>query len=75
MGRNSEELTSHFKEMKKYVQCNIQGQKLDPRCDINNHIFVFRYQLYIFILVVYNAVHQFSNKLAFCCKIMNAAIL
>jgi hypothetical protein len=41
-----------------YVQCNIQGQKLDPRCEINKHIFVFTKQLYIFILVVYNNVHQ-----------------
>jgi hypothetical protein len=30
MGRYSEELVSHFKEMKTYVQCNIQGQKLAP---------------------------------------------
>jgi hypothetical protein len=48
MGRYSEELTSHFKEMKTYVQCNtsIQGQKLAPRCEIHKHIFVFTYQLY-----------------------------
>jgi hypothetical protein len=31
--------------MKTYVQSNIQGQKLDPRCEINKHIFVFTYQL------------------------------
>jgi hypothetical protein len=36
MGRYSEELASHFKEMKTYVQCNIQGQKLDPRCEIKD---------------------------------------
>ena len=64
MGRYSEELASHFKEMKTYVQCNIQGQKLDPRCEINKHIFVFTYQLYIFILVAYNNVQQFSNNRA-----------
>jgi hypothetical protein len=70
MGRYSDELASHFKEMKTYVQCNIpvQGQKLDPRCEINKHIFVFTYQLYIFILVVYNDVHQFSNIRAFVTK-------
>jgi hypothetical protein len=45
-----------------------QGQKLDPRCEINKHIFVFTYQLYIFILVVYNDVRQFSNNRAFVAK-------
>jgi hypothetical protein len=68
MGRYSEELASHFKEMKTYFQWNIQGQKLDPRCEINQHIFVFTYQLYIFILLVYNYVHQFSNNRAFVAK-------
>jgi hypothetical protein len=70
MGRYSEELASHFKEMKTYVHCNIQGQKLDPRCEINKHIFVFTYQLYIFILelVVYNDVHQSSNNRGFVAK-------
>jgi hypothetical protein len=67
MGRYSEELASYFKEMKTYVQCNIQGQKLNPLCEINKHIFVFTYQLYIFILVVYNE-HQFSNNRAFVAK-------
>jgi hypothetical protein len=38
MGRYSEELPSHFLEMKTYVQCNIQVQKLDPRYEINKHI-------------------------------------
>jgi hypothetical protein len=67
MGRYSEELASHFKEMKTYVQCNIQGQKLDQRCEINKYIFVFT-KLYIFILVAYNDVHQFSNNRAFVAK-------
>jgi hypothetical protein len=67
MGRYLEELASHFKEMKTYVQCNIQGQKLDPRCEINKHIFVFTNQLYKFILV-YNDVHQFSINCAFVAK-------
>jgi hypothetical protein len=35
---------------------------------INKHIFVFTYQLYIFILVVYDDVHQFSNNRAFVAK-------
>jgi hypothetical protein len=52
-----------IKEMKTYVQCNIQRQKLDPRCEI----FVFTYQLYIFILVVYN-VHKFFNNSVFVAK-------
>ena len=65
MGRYSEELASHFKEMKTYVQCNIQGQNLDPLCEINKHIFVNTYQLYRFIPVVYNDVYQFSNNRAF----------
>jgi hypothetical protein len=51
-----------------HVQCNIQGQKLDPRCEINQHIFLFTYQLYRFVLVVYNDVHQFSNNLVFLAK-------
>jgi hypothetical protein len=68
MGRYLEKLASHFKEMKTYVQCNIQGQKLDPRCEIKKHILVFTYQLYIFIHVVYNDVHQFSNNRAFVAK-------
>jgi hypothetical protein len=63
MGPYSEALASHFKGMKTYIQCNIQGQKLDPRCEINKHI-----QLYIFIFVVYNDVHQFSNNRAFVAK-------
>jgi hypothetical protein len=50
MGRYSEELALHFKEMKTYVQCNVQGQKLDPRCKINKHIFVFTFQHYILII-------------------------
>jgi hypothetical protein len=50
IGRYSEKLVSHFKEMKTYVQCHIQGQKLDPRCEIDKHIFDFTYQLYIFIM-------------------------
>jgi hypothetical protein len=61
-------LASHFTEMKAYVQCNIQGQKLDPRCEINKHIFVFTYQLYKFMLVVYNYVHHFANNRAFVAK-------
>jgi hypothetical protein len=68
MGRYSEEFASHFKEMITYVQCNIQGQKLDVRCEINKHIFVFAYQPYIFILVAYNDVHQFFNNRAFVAK-------
>jgi hypothetical protein len=68
MGRYSEELASHFQKMKAYVQCNMKGQKIDPRCEINKHIFVFTYQLYIFIVVVYNDVHQFSNHRAFVAK-------
>jgi ABC-type transporter lipoprotein component MlaA len=68
MGRYSEELALHFKEMKTYVKCNMQGQKLDPWCEINKHIFVFTNQLYIIILVVYNDVHQFSNNRAFVAK-------
>jgi hypothetical protein len=47
MGRYLEELASQFQEMKTYVQCNVQGQKLHPRCEINKHTFVFTYQLYI----------------------------
>jgi hypothetical protein len=68
MGHYSEELASHFKEMKTYVHCNIQGQKLDPRCEINKQIFVYTNQLYIFIIVVYNEVLQFSNNRAFVAK-------
>jgi hypothetical protein len=60
MGRYSEEPASHLKE--------IQGQKLDPRCEIHKHIFVFTYQLYRFILVLYNDVDQFSNNRAFVAK-------
>jgi hypothetical protein len=58
MGHYSEELALHFKEIKTYVQCNVLGQKLHPRCEISKHIFVFTYQLYIFILVENNDVHQ-----------------
>jgi hypothetical protein len=123
-------LASHFKEMETYIQCNIQGQKLDPRCEkagkglihdvtmlstkeyplivlfwfnwhlfffsitqikllsrhilekenfwarlctqpylvLNKHIFVFTYELYKFIFVVYNDVHQYSNNHAFVAK-------
>jgi hypothetical protein len=32
--RYLEELASHFKEMKTNVHCNIQGQNLDPGCEI-----------------------------------------
>jgi hypothetical protein len=68
MGRYSEERppASHFTEMKTYVQCNIQGQKLDSRCEINK--FIFTYQLYRFILIVYNDVHHFFNNRAFVAK-------
>jgi hypothetical protein len=66
-------LTSHFTEMKTYVQYNIQGQKLDPRYEINMHIFVFTNKFYIFILAVYNDVHLsfflFFNNRAFVAKI------
>jgi hypothetical protein len=34
---------SLFKEAKAYVQCNIRGQKLDPRCEINKHIVQYFY--------------------------------
>jgi hypothetical protein len=68
MGRYLEKLASHSKEMKTYVQGNIQGHKLDPRCEINKHIFVFTYLLYLFILVVYDDVHHFSNNRAFVAK-------
>jgi hypothetical protein len=54
MGRYSEALAFHFKEMKTYVQCNIHGKKIAPRCEINNHIVLFRYQSYRFTLDVYN---------------------
>jgi hypothetical protein len=54
MGRYSEELTSQFREMKTYVQCNIQGQKLAPGCKINKHIILFIHQSYRFTLDVYN---------------------
>jgi hypothetical protein len=54
MRRYSEELASHFKEMKTYVQCNMQGQKLAPRCEINKHISLFTHQYYRFTLDVYN---------------------
>jgi hypothetical protein len=67
-GITRKSLASHFTEMKTYVQCNIQGQKLDPRCEINKQIFVFTYQLYKFMLVVYIDVHHFSNNRAFVAK-------
>jgi hypothetical protein len=67
-GITRKSLASHFTEMNTYVQCNIQGQKLDPWCEINKHIFVFTYQLYKFMLVVYNDVHHFSNNRAFVAK-------
>jgi hypothetical protein len=67
MGRYSEDLASHSKEMKTYVQCNIQRQILDPRCEIDKYIFVFTNLLYIFIIVVYNDV-QFFNNCAFVAK-------
>jgi hypothetical protein len=56
IGRYSEEPRFAFYR----VQCNIQGQKLDPRREIKKHIFVFTYQLCRFILVVYNDVHHFT---------------
>ena len=52
MGRYSDEAqshASHFAEMKTYVQCNIQGQKLDPRCEINKHIFIFTSLKFIYM--------------------------
>jgi hypothetical protein len=58
MGRYSEEIrASIFKEIKAYVQCNVQGQKVDPRCEFKKHIVVFTYQLYKFTFDVYNDVH------------------
>jgi hypothetical protein len=56
MGRFSEE--PRFASYRD-VHCSIQGQKLDPQCEINKYIFVFTYQLYRLILVVYNDVHIF----------------
>jgi hypothetical protein len=67
-GVTRKSLALHFTEMKTHAQCNIQGQKLDPRCEINKHIFAFTYQLYRFILVVYNDVHNFSNNRVFVAK-------
>jgi hypothetical protein len=60
IGVTRKSLALLFKEMKTYVQCNMQEQKLDPRCEINKHIAVFTYQLYRFTLDIYNDVHQFS---------------
>ena len=61
-----------------YVLCNLQGQKLDSRHEIYKHIVVFTYQLYRFMLDVYNDVnksinqyndvYQFSNNRAFVVK-------
>jgi hypothetical protein len=39
-------------------------QKLDQRCEINKHIVVFTYQLYRFVLGIYNDMHKFSNNRA-----------
>jgi hypothetical protein len=52
MGRYSEESRFAFY---RYVHCNIQGQNLhvDSRCEINKHNFVFTYQLYKFMLIVF----------------------
>jgi hypothetical protein len=60
MGRYSEEHRLAFYS----VQCNIQGQKLNPRCEINKYID----QLDRFILVEYNDVYDFPNKRAFVAK-------
>jgi hypothetical protein len=59
MGRYSEELASHFKEMKTYIQCNVQGQKLAPRCEI---------QSYKFTLDVYNHAASIFHNRAFVAK-------
>ena len=42
-----------------------KGKQLDSWYENNTHIVVFTYQLYRFILNVYNGVHQFSNNRAF----------
>jgi hypothetical protein len=68
-GVTQKSLVLHLTEMKIYVQCNIQGQKLDLRCEINKHIFVFTHQLYRFILVVNNVdLYHFSNNHTFVAK-------
>jgi hypothetical protein len=51
-GVTQKSLALLFKAMKTYDQCNIQGQKLDPRFEINKHIVVFTYQLSRFTLDV-----------------------
>jgi hypothetical protein len=67
MGRYSEE--PHFAFYRdENIRSMQQGQKLDPRCEINKHIFVFTYQLYKFMLVVYIDMHYFSNNRAFVAK-------
>jgi hypothetical protein len=67
-GITRKSLASLFKEMKTYVQCNIQWQKLHPWSEINKHILVFTYQLFRIVLDVYNDVHQSSNNSAYVAK-------
>jgi hypothetical protein len=70
MGCYSDEaqsLASHFAEMKTYVQCNIQGQKLDPRCEINKQFF-FSHQLSNLCLLYVLMCIIFFNNRAFIAK-------